>query len=104
VELLETARQARYRGEIPAELLTLAAQLTDANAAIFDAANHYAGCIAGIHEVLRRQGLMENLVCLDPGQALSPGQSAEIDRVSRAYPHLVDDGFVKSNLAQWLES
>lgn len=77
--------------------------LTDANAAIFDAANHFKGCIPGIHEVLRRQGLMEGRWCLDPDEDLSPGQAEEIDRVSAAYPFLNDDVFVQANLPRWLD-
>ena len=83
-------------------LLRLNAEVTDANAALFDVANNFAGCIAGIHEVLRRQGLMEGTWCLDEGEGLSPGQEAEIDRVCEAYPHLVDDEFVAENLDRWL--
>jgi dihydrodipicolinate synthase/N-acetylneuraminate lyase len=83
-------------------LLTLAAQVTDANAAFFDPANHFRGCIAGLHEVLRRQGLLEGIWCLDPNEDLSPGQREEIDRVYRAYPHLSDDHFVQDHLANWL--
>ena len=83
-------------------LLRLNAEVTDANSALFDAANGFAGCIAGIHEVLRRQGLMEGIWCLDEDEGLSPGQRAEIDRVYEAYPHLLDDGFVKENLDHWL--
>jgi dihydrodipicolinate synthase/N-acetylneuraminate lyase len=83
-------------------LLTLAAQVTDANAAFFDPANNFRGCIAGLHEVLRRQGLLEGIWCLDPNEALSPGQSEEIDRVYCAYPHLSDDHFVQDNLVKWL--
>lgn len=78
------------------------ASLTDANAAIFDAAHGFAGCIAGIHEILRRQGLMRGTWCLDPPEVLSPGQSAEIDRVCAAYPELGDDAFVRENLDRWL--
>jgi hypothetical protein len=78
------------------------AEVTDANAAFFDAANGFAGCVAGIHEVLRRQGLLEGIWCLDPNEALSRGQSEEIDRVYRAYPHLNDDVFVRQHLDQWL--
>ena len=103
VELLEMARTAREKGAVPASLLTLANQLTDANAALFDAANNFAGCISGIHEVLRRQGLLANNLCLDPTQCLSPGQSDEIDRVIRDYPHLTDNAFVEENLAAWLD-
>jgi dihydrodipicolinate synthase/N-acetylneuraminate lyase len=83
------------------ELLTRAVQITDANAAFFDAANGFRGCIAGLHEVLRRQGLLEGLWCLDPNERLSPGQAAEIDRVIRAYPHLNDDAFVTRYADAW---
>ncbi len=84
------------------ELLDTAAAVTDMNAAVFDAANNYAGCIPGIHEVLRRQGLLESVECLDPQETLSPHQAEEIDRVCRQYPDLVDDSFVKQHLDQWL--
>jgi len=84
------------------ELLRLGCEITDCNAALFDAANHYRGCIAGIHEVLRRQGLLEGTWCLDPSETLSPGQAAEIDRVCRIYPHLTDDEFVGANRDHWL--
>jgi dihydrodipicolinate synthase/N-acetylneuraminate lyase len=80
----------------------LAEQVTDSNAALFDAANGFHGCIAGIHEALRRQGLLEGLWCLDENEGLSPGQLAEIDRVTREYPHLVDDEFVAEHLDRWL--
>jgi hypothetical protein len=103
VELLERCKKLRGSRSIPAELLTLAEQLTDANAAIFDAANGFAGCIAGIHEVLRRQGLLTNTLALDPRERLSPGQAAEITRVCAAYPRLTDDDFVEANLHDWLE-
>ncbi len=89
-------------GDIPAELLTLDAELTDANGAVFDVINDFKGCIAGCHEVLRRQGLLENRVLLDPDEGLGPGQAAELDRVARAYPHLADDAFVARNLERWL--
>jgi dihydrodipicolinate synthase/N-acetylneuraminate lyase len=89
-------------GPIPAEMLTLAAQVTDSNAAFFDPAHAFAGCIPGIHEVLRRQGLLSTIHCLNPHEKLSPGQSEEIDRVYAAYPHLNDDAFVKENLKNWL--
>jgi dihydrodipicolinate synthase/N-acetylneuraminate lyase len=77
-------------------------EVTDANAAFFDAANGFRGCIAGIHEVLRRQGLLEGTWCLDPQEGLSPGQAAEIDRVYATYPHLNDDDFVEANRDRWL--
>lgn len=100
---LKTIQEARSNGRsIPLSLLTRAQQLTDANAAIFDAANGFAGCLPGIHEILRRQGLLEGLWCLDPNEGLSPGQSEAIDRVYRAYPSLNDDIFVKENLDRWL--
>ena len=84
------------------ELLQVAAAVTDMNAAVFDAAHSFAGCIPGIHEVLRRQGLLEGIECLDPQETLSPGQALEIDRVCRQYPHLMDDLFVRQHLDQWL--
>jgi len=81
---------------------TLAHQLTDANAAVFDASNGFRGCIAGIHDVLRGQGLLEGAWCLDPNEGLSLGQAEEIARVRAAYPHLVDDEFVEQNRDRWL--
>jgi hypothetical protein len=87
---------------IPATLIEKSAQVTDANAAFFDAANKFAGCIAGLHEVLRRQGLLKEIWCLDPGESLSPGQNDEISRVHAAYPHLNDDAFVREHLDSWL--
>ena len=89
--------------QIPADLLVLANQITDCNAAFFDTANGFAGLIPGVHEVLRRQGLMEGIWTLDPEEKLSPGQAEEIDRVYRMYPHLNDDGFVRENLEKWLQ-
>jgi len=100
VEHLALAKQSSQ--DIPAELLTLAQQITDANSAFFDPTHGFAGCISGIHEVLRRQGLLEGIWCLDEKESLSTGQSAEIDRVSKAYPHLSDDSFVHSHLDEWL--
>ena len=91
-----------HRGDtLPAELLTLAAQVTDCNGAFFDVANNFAGCIAGVHEVLRRQGLMEGTWCLNPDETLSPGQAEEIDRVYKMYPQLNDDDFIKENIEKW---
>lgn len=87
---------------VPAELLTLAGQVTECNAALFDVRNSFRGCIVGIHYVLKEQGLLDNLLCLDPSAQLSPGQKEEIDRVRTAYPHLVDDLFVAEHLDQWL--
>jgi hypothetical protein len=102
VELLEECKRQRESKAIPASLLTLAGEVTDCNAAFFDAANGYAGCIAGIHEVLRRQGLLAGTWCLDPNETLSPGQAEEIDRVNGDYPHLNDDEFVREHLDEWL--
>jgi len=98
----ECHRQGSSGDGISQKLLTRAVEVTDANAAFFDAANGFAGCIPGIHEVLRRQGLMLGTWCLDPDERLSPGQAGEIDRVYAAYPHLNDDDFVQSNLFRWL--
>lgn len=86
----------------PAAVAALAPELTDANAAVFDAANGFAGCIAGVHEVLRRQGLLDGIWCLDPDETLSPGQADELSRVSAAYPWLVDDEFVAEHRDAWL--
>jgi dihydrodipicolinate synthase/N-acetylneuraminate lyase len=97
VELLADCHDIAARG-----LLQRGVEVTDANAAFFDAANGFRGCIAGLHEVLRRQGLLAGLWCLDPHETLSPGQSAEIDRVCRAYPQLNDDAFVREHLDEWL--
>ena len=102
VELLDRAHTAAAAEAVPAELLTLDAQLTDANGALFDARNGFGGCIAGCHEVLRRQGLLDNLALLDPDEGLGHGQAAEIDRVTRAYPHLTDDAFVAAHRDGWL--
>jgi len=96
VELLEQ----RY---LTGDNLTLAIEITDSNAAFFDAANGFRGCIAGIHEVLRRQGLLGGRWCLNPREELSPGQMEEIDRVYRAYPHLNDDEFVRQHIDEWLK-
>lgn len=86
---------------IPAQLLTLGAQITDCNAAFFDVANGFRGCIAGVHEVLRRQGLMEGIWCLNPEETLSEGQMQEIDRVYKMYPALNDDAFARNFLERW---
>jgi hypothetical protein len=88
--------------QVPVKLLTLAQQITDANSAIFDPAHQFHGCVPGIHEILRRQGLLGGRWCLDPEEDLSPGQSEEIDRVCTSYPHLADDEFVKEHLDEWL--
>jgi dihydrodipicolinate synthase/N-acetylneuraminate lyase len=103
VELLDECHQLTHASQtIPVEMLRRAVEVTDANAAFFDAAHGYAGCIAGLHEVLRRQGLLEGTWCLDPHETLSPGQSEDIDRVYQAYPHLHDNAFVREHLDNWL--
>lgn len=84
--------------------LVLNGQVTDCNAAFFDVAHDFKGCIAGVHEVLRRQGLLEGIWCLNPEETLSPGQLAEIDRVYNEYPDLNDDAFVAENLDRWLSA
>ena len=86
VELLRECQQAARSGSVPAELLRTSVRVTDANAAFFDVAHDFRGCIAGLHEVLRRQGLLEGVWCLDPDEGLSPGQLEEIDRVSSFVP------------------
>jgi len=103
VKLLADIKRARAKSSLAAAWWDRNAALTDMNAAIFDAANNFAGCLPGIHEVLRRQGLLRTTACLDPHETLSPGQAAEITRVSRAYPWLVDDGFVAANRSRWVE-
>jgi dihydrodipicolinate synthase/N-acetylneuraminate lyase len=102
VELLARIHAAIDKGPIAADLLALDAQVTDCNAAIFDVANDFHGVICGCHEILRRQGLLEGIWCLDPNESLGPGQMQEIDRVCAAYPHLNDDAFVRANVARWL--
>ena len=102
VELLDACHRAAQHHEIPAELLRRHVEVTDANAALFDAANGFKGCIAGLHGCSRRQGLLESTACLDPNEALSSGQAQEISRVYRAYPHLNDDAFVHEHLDEWL--
>jgi dihydrodipicolinate synthase/N-acetylneuraminate lyase len=88
--------------KIDQDILALDSKVTDANSAFFDVAHDFAGCIAGCHEVLRRQGLLEGIWCLDPKEGLSPGQAGEIDRVYAAYPEMNDDAFVRENLEEWL--
>jgi dihydrodipicolinate synthase/N-acetylneuraminate lyase len=102
VELLERIHAAVAAGVVPPALMALDAQVTDCNAAIFDVANDFHGVIAGCHEILRRQGFLEGIWCLDPHESLGPGQMEEIDRVCAAYPHLADDDFVRQNLERWL--
>lgn len=96
VGMLEKIHQ--FHETYPASMLTLNAEVTDSNAVVFDAANQFHGCIPGIHEVLYRQGLLRSIRCLNPEETLSHGQSDEIDRIYRDYPHLTDDAFVKENM------
>jgi hypothetical protein len=103
VELLaECQRLGQQGGTIPAELLQRNVEITDVNAAIFDVAHGFAGCIPGVHEILRRQGLLEGIWCLDRNETLSRGQAEEIDRVYKAYPHLNDDAYVAAHRHEWL--
>jgi hypothetical protein len=103
VDMLEEIKQVRINPEISQEWLTLNVEVTDCNAAFFDPAHAFHGCIPGIHEVLRRQGLLEGRWCLNPKEELSEGQAEEIDRVYRSYPHLNDDEFVASGLKSWMK-
>jgi hypothetical protein len=102
VDLLDRLRAAVEAGGVDDDILALDSRVTDCNAAFFDVANDFRGCIAGCHEVLRRQGLLEGIWCLDPNEGLSPGQSEEIDRVSRVHADLSDDAFVAANRDRWL--
>lgn len=102
VEMVGEIQRCRRGNGDPLRILARSASLTDANAALFDAKNNFAGCIAGIHEVLRRQGLLAGRWCLDEKEDLSPGQLAEIERVCTSYPHLQDDEFVRANIGRWL--
>lgn len=101
VNLLNEIQNGQYDNNIR-EALIKANQITDSNAAFFDSENNFSGCIAGLHEVLRRQGLLEGLWTLNEDEQLSLGQKEEIDRVYKAYPHLNDDAFVAENLERWL--
>ena len=103
VALYRECRQLREsNGSVQPALLAKANQVTDVNAVVFDAANGFAGCLPGILEVLRRQGLLEGIWCLDENETLSDGQAEEITRVYLAYPHLSDDTFVEEHREQWL--
>jgi len=102
VGLLVDCQHYSQQRQIPRDMLLRSIEVTDSNAAFFDAANKFAGCIAGLHEVLRRQGLLEGIWCLNPNEGLSPGQNEEIDRVYKAYPHLNDDDFVAEGRDEWL--
>ncbi len=101
VEIFNRIKEEKGKEAVSKEMLTLAAQVTDSNGAFFDTANNFSGCIPGLHEVLRRQGLMKNIYCLNPEETLSKGQVEEIDRVYRAYPHLNDDKFIADNIEAW---
>ncbi len=101
VELLAEIKAARSNGQA-FELLARSAEITDANAVLFDATHNFAGCIAGLHEVLRRQGLLAGRWCLDPREELSSGQMEEIDRLYAQSPQLNDDAFVAEHLESWL--
>jgi hypothetical protein len=102
VRQFEMCRAAQSRGAVPDDLLALDARVTDCNSAFFDVANNFHGCIAGCHEVLRRQGLLQGIWCLDRAEGLGPGQIGEIDRVCREHADLSDDAFVAANLSRWL--
>lgn len=101
VELLEEIH-TNPQGRTAEQWLALDARTTDANGVLFDVANDFAGCIAAIHEVLRRQGLLQGIWCLNPSETLGPGQREELDRIARDYPELHDDAFVRGNLDRWL--
>jgi dihydrodipicolinate synthase/N-acetylneuraminate lyase len=94
VVMLAAIKSARVTGDVAPTLLSHGAALTDANGAVFDVANNFAGCIPGFHEVLRRQGLLEGIWCLDPHETLSPGQAEELTRVERSYPEVTDAGML----------
>jgi Dihydrodipicolinate synthetase family len=102
IQQFEMCRAARGNDTVPSDLLALDARVTDCNSAFFDVANNFHGCIAGCHEVLRRQGLMKGIWCLDPAEGLSPGQIHEIDRVCNEHADLSDDDFVAAHLQKWL--
>jgi hypothetical protein len=102
VRMLDQLHQAVRAGPLSPEILALDSRVTDCNSAFFDVAHDFHGCIAGCHEILRRQGLLEGTWCIDPHEGLSPGQVEEIDRVSREHADLSDDTFVAENLQRWL--
>ncbi|WP_019171791.1 dihydrodipicolinate synthase family protein [Pseudaminobacter salicylatoxidans] len=103
VEIFERCRAEAAKGVVSADMLALDSRVTDCNSAFFDVANDFHGCIAGCHEILRRQGLLEGIWCLDPEEGLSPGQAEELTRVSRLHADLADDDFVRVNLSRWLD-
>jgi dihydrodipicolinate synthase/N-acetylneuraminate lyase len=101
VDLLARTHEAVAAGTVPLDMLALDSKVTDCNAVVFDVANDFRGCIPGCHEILRRQGLMRTVHCLDPDEVLSAGQAGEIDRLYATYPELTDDAFVAANLDRW---
>ena len=101
VELFERCKKEKASNGISAEILSLANEVTDSNAVLFDGAHNFAGCIPGLHYVLKKQGLMKTLNCINPKEVLSDGQTEEIERIYTMYPHLVDDDFVKANIENW---
>ena len=103
VELFEEVKLANMDPSLLPTLLQKGVRITDMNAALFDVANNFHGCLSGIHEVLRRQGLRQSALCLDPNETLSPGQLDDLDRVRAAYPELIDDDFIAANLERWLK-
>ncbi|MFW6059888.1 MAG: dihydrodipicolinate synthase family protein [Phycisphaeraceae bacterium] len=102
VQVLDECHRAIKQDVIPTELLRRNIEVTDMNAAVFDVQNNFQGVIAGVHEVLRRQGLLEGIWCLNPDETLGAGQAEELDRVTRAYPHLIDDDFIAEHRDEWL--
>lgn len=101
VEIFVRTQEEKKKDSVSAEMLTLAAEVTDTNSAFFDTAHNFSGCIAGLHEILRRQGLMKNIYCLNPEEGLSDGQLEELDRICEKYPYLSDDDFIKEHIAEW---
>jgi hypothetical protein len=102
VRVFQQCRDAATLPTVSSDMLALDAAVTDCNSALFDVDHDFAGCIAGCHEILRRQGLFDGIWCLDPQEGLSPGQAEALDRVTRDHPELTDDNFVREHLARWL--
>lgn len=103
VDIFKRCRAEAAKDAVSADMLALDSRVTDCNSAFFDVVNDFHGCIAGCHEILRRQGLLEGIWCLDPEEGLSPGQAEELTRVSRLHADLADDDFVRANLSRWLD-
>ncbi len=103
VKMFEKLKEIKKLDCLPKDILVLANEVTDMNAVLFDTANDFSGSTPGVHEVLRRQGILEGTWCLNEKRALSPGQSEEIDRMYKMYPHLTDDAFVKENIDKWFK-